>query len=256
MKGGDGERRSDFSVRLFLKEFCVEFLNGAYNTLMYHVKDGLVRAKAQANDESYYMWALKFFMEFNRNYKFQVKLVSETMSVQAFHFIQTQLENCYDMLTSDKKKLLLWSRRMHLALRAYQELLMTLMAMDRSEDPNVRESSKVIKSNIFYVVEYRELILTLTLNFDEIKFSNSQKSNPKPQASAPTRNPEEIWDEEISQQLSTVLQGEVEIPNVVPFDATSERDIDEQRADAMIRIQTYLREFKFEEAIGLLRAAR
>ncbi|PSN29072.1 Protein timeless, partial [Blattella germanica] len=122
-------------------------------------------------------------------------------------------------------------------------------------------------SNIFYVVEYRELILTLTLNFDEIKFSKSylkdlletahvflkmleqfsskrnivvqkrhtarkrktKKSNPKPQASAPTRNPEEIWDEEISQQLSTVLQGEVEIPNVVPFDATSERDIDEQR---------------------------
>jgi timeless len=42
------------------------------------------------------------------------------MSVQTFHFIQTQLENYYDMLTSDKKKTLLWSRRMHLALKAYQ----------------------------------------------------------------------------------------------------------------------------------------
>jgi hypothetical protein len=45
---------------------------------------------------------------------------SETISVQTFHFVQTQLENCYDMLTSDKKKMLLWSRRMHLALKAYQ----------------------------------------------------------------------------------------------------------------------------------------
>lgn len=32
------ERKSAFSVRLFLKEFCVEFLHGAYNTLMKHVR--------------------------------------------------------------------------------------------------------------------------------------------------------------------------------------------------------------------------
>jgi len=38
MKGTGLQRRSAFSIRLFLKEFCVEFLNGAYNTLMYHVK--------------------------------------------------------------------------------------------------------------------------------------------------------------------------------------------------------------------------
>jgi timeless len=48
---------------------------------------------------------------------------------------------------------------------------MTLTAMDRSDSSAVRESSKVIKSNIFYVVEYRELILTLLLNFDEMKFT-------------------------------------------------------------------------------------
>ena len=52
-----------------------------------------------------------------------------------------------------------------------QELLMTLTAMDRSDDSAIRESSKIIKSNIFYVVEYRELVLTLLLNFDEIKFT-------------------------------------------------------------------------------------
>jgi timeless len=48
---------------------------------------------------------------------------------------------------------------------------MTLTAMDKSDNSMVQESSKVIKSNIFYVVEYRELILTLLLNFDEIKFT-------------------------------------------------------------------------------------
>jgi len=40
MKNEESQRRSAFSVRLLLREFCVEFLNGAYNTLMYHVKVG------------------------------------------------------------------------------------------------------------------------------------------------------------------------------------------------------------------------
>lgn len=69
------ERRSAFAIRLLLKEFCVEFLNGAYNTFMYHVKDQLVRAKSQSHDSSYYLWAIRFFMEFNRAHKFEVKLV-------------------------------------------------------------------------------------------------------------------------------------------------------------------------------------
>lgn len=58
-----------------MKEFCIDFLNGSYNPLMSYVKDVLARAKAQQNDESYYLWAIKFFMEFNRGYNFQVGLV-------------------------------------------------------------------------------------------------------------------------------------------------------------------------------------
>lgn len=167
------ERHSAFSVRLFLKEFCIEFLNGAYNTLMHNVKNTLARAKAQAHDESYYLWAVRFFMEFNRAYKFEVKLVSETVSIPTFHFVQQQMEHYFDMISSDKKKLLLWSKRLHLALLAYRELLLTVHAMDNSNDTAVRQSAKVIKSNIFYVIEYRELILTLLITYDELKMSQT-----------------------------------------------------------------------------------
>lgn len=45
------------------------------------------------------------------------------------------------------------------------------MAMDQSADRGVRESSKVIKSNVFYVPEYRETILSQLLAFDEVKMS-------------------------------------------------------------------------------------
>lgn len=36
--------------------------------------------------------------------------------------------------------------RMHLALKAYQELLTTVNEMDHSKDENIRQSANVIKS--------------------------------------------------------------------------------------------------------------
>lgn len=95
------------------------------------------------------------------------------MSVGSFHYVQQQTEKYYDMISTDKKKLPLWSRRLHLALLAYRELLHTLSFMDKSDDFMVKESSRVIKSNIFYVMEYRELILTLLVMYDELKMSSA-----------------------------------------------------------------------------------
>lgn len=34
-----------------------------------------MRSRSQENDETYYLWSMKFFMEFNRLYKFRVELV-------------------------------------------------------------------------------------------------------------------------------------------------------------------------------------
>ncbi|CAM9609319.1 unnamed protein product [Lampetra fluviatilis] len=162
-------RRSAMNVRLFLRTFCIDFLDACYNRLMYNVKDTLLLEKGQQNDESYYMWALAFFMEFNRLRGFRPELVSETVGVRTFHFIEKNLTNCYEMMLMEKKDALPWSRRMHLALKAYQELIMTLEEMDRSKEESVRESAKVIKSNLFYVMEYRELFVTLFRKFDETK---------------------------------------------------------------------------------------
>ena len=56
------------------------------------VKDSLNRQRAQQNDESYYLWAMRFFMEFNRCYKFKAELVSETLAKSTFHYVQQQIE--------------------------------------------------------------------------------------------------------------------------------------------------------------------
>lgn len=45
--------------------------------------------------------------------------------------------------------------------------------MDKSPDGTVRDSARVIKSNIFYILEYRELIITLLVTYNELKMSNA-----------------------------------------------------------------------------------
>ncbi|XP_067832538.1 protein timeless homolog [Heptranchias perlo] len=291
----ESKRRSALNVRLFLKEFCVDFLENCYNRLMYVVKDSLIREKAQQHDETYYLWAMPFFMEFNRVYKFRPELVSETVSIRAFHFVERNVTNYYEMMLTDKAAAISWSRRMHLALKAYQELLTTINEMDHSKDGNLRESARVIKCNIFYVMEFRELFLTLFRKYDATKQPKSflkdlvetthlfirmiekfckgknnlyvqkkkfkrKKPKAKRLASASSERSqeelEEMWKITL-EQLGKWAEGQELLPeDVVPFDAASEIPVEEQRAEATIRIQDALLAGKATEALVLLRAAR
>ncbi|XP_014609708.1 PREDICTED: protein timeless homolog isoform X1 [Polistes canadensis] len=289
------ERVSALSVRLFLKEFCVEFLNGVYNPVMKHAKSCIISdVQCNTSESSCYLWALRFFMEFNRCYKFQVKYVCETISTEEFYIIQRQMSLYYEMILTDKERIRIWSHRLHLALKAYKELLHTLMAMDKSPDQSIREPSKVIKSNVFYVPEYRETILSQLLNFDELKMSRKylidlvttahiflkmleqfcakgqrslivQKLKKKRQKSrkhkpvsrkeeTPAPSLEDRWDD-LAPELSVVMQG-VTIPEMIPFDATLDIPVDDQKSDAMKKIQKLLRMRFYENAVGLFRACR
>ncbi|XP_032684190.1 protein timeless homolog isoform X2 [Odontomachus brunneus] len=289
------ERTSALSVQLFLKEFCVEFLSGAYNPVMKFGRSCIINGiHGEVSETVSYLWALRFFMEFNRHYKFQVKYVSETISTEIFHLVQRQMDQYYEMILTDKKRIPVWSHRLHIALKAYQELLNTLMAMDKSTDHSVRESSKIIKSNIFYVPEYRETIFSQFLYFDENKMSRcylvdlvttvhiflkmlehfcekdqrhlviqkvkskkhkaKKRKKPVQKDTIPTPTLEERWDM-IAPELTAVMRGDT-IPEVMPFDATLETAIDDQKADAMKKTQKLMRQKNLEQAVGLLRSAR
>ncbi|GBP19670.1 Protein timeless homolog [Eumeta japonica] len=189
-----------------------------------------VRAKAQQNDESYYLGAVKFFMEFNRGHDFNIGLVSETMSVSMFHYVQQQMEKYYDMIKVEKKKFATWVRRLHLALRTYKELLNTLLAMDKSPDLSVKESAK-----------YYEIIFVE----HQTKVNKSQ----------PVQNVERPAWEEVRPQLAMVLNSQID-EHPPPFDAASDIPIDEQKEYCIKNIQKLMATFKLEESVGMFRAAR
>lgn len=50
-------------------------------------------------------------MAFNRSRGFRPELVSETVGVRAFHFIEQNLTTYYEMALMDKKEAVTWARR-------------------------------------------------------------------------------------------------------------------------------------------------
>lgn len=101
---------------------------------------------------------------------------------------------------------------------------------------------------------------TRTLFVEKKKVRRAQRKGKKHRkevsqaTSLPVKSLEEIWDE-VAPEISAVMR-EGTIPVVVPFDATLEIPIDQQKSEAMKKIQILLRKREFERAVGLLRASR
>ncbi|KAH8243662.1 hypothetical protein KR032_009171 [Drosophila birchii] len=298
-------RRSAFTVRLCLREYCIEVLRSAYNTLVRQVRRVLERnAGSSSHDDSYLLWAIRFFMEFNRLSGLQLQLVSESLSVQCFHWVLTRMQHDMDMIVSDKKQARLWAKRLHVALLTFRELLQSLLALQRlKDDNNARALFDMLLNNVCYVLEYRETVLHLLMNYNEahstkvflrdvVETANvfikmmerfcqdsvvvqdkrrgggaggrkkkqlAPKSKPTPTVAQPTEEELSSKWAELATEVCSLLATEMEMPEdelPVPFDAASEKSIDDQREDCMIRINKLLRSEKLDQAIALLRAAR
>lgn len=177
-EAGVVERKSAFSVRLFLREYCIEVLRSSYNYLVRQVRNSLGRNAiekdtSRSHDDSYLLWAIRFFMEFNRASGFKLELVSESLSVQCFHWIITRIEHFVDMMVSDKPNARLWARRLNVAVQAYREMLQSLQALQKLQDEEAKDLFLKLQNNVFYVLEYREVVLQLLINYKE---SNSTRA--------------------------------------------------------------------------------
>lgn len=170
------ERQSAFFIRLCLREFCIEILNSAFNNLVRQVKRVLERnagfGENGGHDQSYLLWAMRFFLEFNRLSGFKLHLVTEALSTGSIHWIQNQIQHDSEMIQTDKKKKIKWNRRLQLGIQAYREFLRSLQAMEAVENDDDAKALLVkLKTNAFYVVEYREMILQLLLSYNENSFT-------------------------------------------------------------------------------------
>lgn len=280
-------------VRAYLSQFAAEFLQ-SYNPLMQAVRDALRRKKSQDNDETYFLWAAYFFMEYNRFSKPDVALVSETYNVEALHYFHTQIMEYIDKIKMEKKNYLPWSRRLHFALKAYRELICSLAFMSGSTDLQFHDVTKQIKWTAFYEEEYRELLVNLFKEFNPVKMSRRylidlvitnyyflkmlktycsvnetiavkvkarKKSKKRRRTKKQIERDAKRW-EEMNEELRDSLSGLINLPTaeddeeVMPLDSTVEFEPEAQKIAIMRKLKRLLFEEKPAKAVALLRNAR
>ncbi|VDL95134.1 unnamed protein product [Schistocephalus solidus] len=149
----DLHRRSIFAVQLYLQNFCWQFLCNCYNPLMNAARSAILRQTTQANDETYYLWAMHFFMAFCRLYNFRAELVSETLSVPVFHWVYQLSMSYREAVLADRKgggtnvTALHSSRRLALAVSAYRQFLLSLQEMTRPGSTVVTPAALICQEN-------------------------------------------------------------------------------------------------------------
>lgn len=153
-----------------LKVFCKKFVEKIFNNYMQQIKHNLIQKRAQENDESYYLWALQFFSAFARHSLLHLDHISEILSTSTLHFIQTLITSYQDQIKLEKKKFPDLSKRLHLAVRAYREVLLLLKTAEESSD--FTKTVETIKKNIFTELEYTTLLLNLFQQYDAPKHSH------------------------------------------------------------------------------------
>ncbi|XP_052902821.1 protein timeless homolog [Anopheles moucheti] len=291
------ERKSIFSVRLFLREYCMEILR-VYNNMVRQAKRHLDQhgtSISEFHDDSYLLWAIRFFLEFNRHCGFKIELVSESLSIDAFHWIITRMEAYNENIIADKTRKSIWARRLHLTVQTYRELLNNMHALEKTKDTSATELLSVLQNNIFYVMEYREMTIHLLTNFKEtihtktfvrdvvevahlffsmlqrfckgtVRVQQRVKPKRKKTVKKQTRkeksieeqeNVETLWLQEAPIVAALLENSELKQSDLpTPFDAASSVPVDEQKGECVKRIHSLLRDNQYEQAIKMLYAAR
>lgn len=116
-----------------------------------------MRRNTQANDETYYLWSMRFFMAFCRVYKFRPQYLryacaflsnpafclSESLNISVFNWVYTLSMGYREALLTDKRggtkrgNALQISRRLALAVSAYRQFLLCLREMLKGSENKV-----------------------------------------------------------------------------------------------------------------------
>lgn len=158
--------RSDLSTKITkvsysLKVFCKRFVEKVYNNFMQQIKHNLIQKRLQQNDETYYLWSIQFFTQFCTFMSMSHELVSETVSTSTLHFIQVLISDYQDKIKMEKKKFHDISRRLHMALRAFKEILALIKSNEKYHS---------MLNNIFEK-DYSTVLLNLFKEYYEPKHS-------------------------------------------------------------------------------------
>ncbi|CAF1342072.1 unnamed protein product [Adineta steineri] len=164
---------SALGIRLFLREFCLAFLDNCYNILMPRAREMIIKSTCLLSDETNFFWSIRFFTEFNRHAHTSIDRISETLQMNTFHLLHTKIDHYREMIKIDKPEAKLWAKRLQIGFGAFKQYILCVKSMLTSKDELVVRAATIIKNNIFYMQEYREQIYLLLKDYDNTKMTSA-----------------------------------------------------------------------------------
>lgn len=157
LNGDNNAKISKISYNL--RNFCHKFVEKVFCNFMQHIKHNLMQKKATEDDEIYYLWSLQFFIPFTKHLGTNLDAMTETLSTSTIRFVQILMLNYQEKLSVEKKKYHSVSRKLHLSIRAYKEILYFLKSNGAGN----------VDISVFTEPEYSAIIMNLFKHFDEAK---------------------------------------------------------------------------------------
>lgn len=184
--------QSSRSVRLVLYKFVSSFLHEAYNNIMPVVYSAIDKSKGKGDtlmqyDEVHYCKILRFFMEFyrldNANAlehaqsgkpdQFDVGIIAATLRKEDVEYIKDLIGKYSIQCKEDAGGRILWSQRLHQAVRAMHELLLYLDHLTRHGTDVQRDFAVAMQAGLFHEAEFLDKIPDIVKNFVPTKQSSS-----------------------------------------------------------------------------------
>uniref|UniRef100_A0A915Q8C5 Timeless N-terminal domain-containing protein n=1 Tax=Setaria digitata TaxID=48799 RepID=A0A915Q8C5_9BILA len=296
---GNNKHLSALNVRVALRSFCMEMLQKSYSRLMCGCKDSAFSGKrslGQDKADMHYFILMQFSLEFRRLAELSPEYIKATLSIEAFHHVQTQVDNYLERVRIERKESRIYGLRAQYALAAYKEMLLTLISILKSKNEEWEREIGLVCSHILKVEEYRDLsscvirkfvpgILSKTFLRNIIlanhayislieKFSKKgilstvikrrkmrkRKSRRKEKAEdiiQESRQPDwNLWDD-ICEELSDVIFGYCEpTVDISAIDVLLNVEDRIHQQFAMLMVQQALHQRRIADAVGIYRSAR
>uniref|UniRef100_A0A1I8GP92 TIMELESS domain-containing protein n=1 Tax=Macrostomum lignano TaxID=282301 RepID=A0A1I8GP92_9PLAT len=162
-----------------LRDLCEALLARAFNPLMRRARQHLDSPSSQVGDETFYLWSVKFFFAYARHRpggsrRPALHHLTAAFSLDSFGFVHRQIMTCAESANLERgANQAIWSRRLLLALSAYNQMFLVLSAAialpsnsankngpaDYETDPDWLaqvEESRALAREVLYLPEYRD----------------------------------------------------------------------------------------------------
>ncbi|CAG9539488.1 unnamed protein product [Cercopithifilaria johnstoni] len=290
---------SVLNVRVALRSFCTEMLRRSYCRLISGCKDNAFSGKrtlGQDKADIYYFILMQFSLEFCRLAELSPEYIKASLNIEAFHHVQTQLDNYLEKARIERKEGRIHGLRAQHALSAYKELLLTLKSILKSGNEQWKREVGSVCTHILRVEEYRDLSSCVIRRFVPGVFSKTflrnivlanhayisliekfskkgvlstvikrqkkwQRKSKKKKKLENTvqelREPDwNLWDD-ICEELSDVIFGHIEPTiDISAIDVLLNVDDRIHQQFAMLMVQQALHQRRIADAVGIYRSAR